>query len=161
MRKTTVLVLVLVFLANVMPARVFSSSLPPYPSNKRSARSDGSDERKAQRLFQLLKKENRALRWDPCLGRKALVRAKQLVSDGYFAHEDPATGKNPAWTLIRRCYECRWAGENLAKGLDTPENIHKALMASPSHRKNILDPRFDRAGIACYDYICVELFAGF
>ena len=84
----------------------------------------------------------------------------QLVHDGYFDHEDPRTGTNPVWQAIGDCYSCRWGGENLVKGMEDPENIHEALMESPTHRKNILDPRFNLLGVGCYDYICVELFAG-
>jgi uncharacterized protein YkwD len=43
------------------------------------------------------------------------------------------------------------AGENLARlmGLDpnVPERVEQALMASPTHRQNILDPTFNRIAI--------------
>jgi uncharacterized protein YkwD len=162
MRKIAAPVLLLLLIALLAPELARSSSpLPPYPSNKRSVRPDASERQKAQDLYQLTKRENRKLHWDPCLARKAFMRAKQLVTQGYFDHKDPRTGKNPAWELVSHCFPYRAAGENLAKGIDTPENIHKALMASSTHRKNIMDPRFERIGVACYDYVCVELFAGF
>jgi uncharacterized protein YkwD len=156
-----VLFLILVMLLAPILARPSFSS-PPYPSNKRSIRPDASERQKAQDIYQLTKRENRKLHWDPCLARKSFLRAKQLVIQGYFDHKDPRTGRNPAWEMVRHCYSCPVAaGENLVKGLNTPENIHNALMASSMHRKNIMDPRFERIGVGCYDYVCVELFAGF
>lgn len=38
-------------------------------------------------------------------------------------------------------------GENVACGDTHPEVVHRALMASPSHRANILNPAFDRIGV--------------
>jgi uncharacterized protein YkwD len=169
MRKIVLPVVLLITLVLLgVPMARSSSPLPPYPSSKRTVRPDADERQKALEIYQLTKKEHRNLHWDACLGRKAFLRAKQLVIRGYFEHKDPRTGENPAWEMVSHCFSCRSpgenlasAGENLVKGMDTPENIHKALMSSPTHRKNILDPRFERIGVGCYDYICVELFAGF
>jgi uncharacterized protein YkwD len=37
-------------------------------------------------------------------------------------------------------------GENVAHAMDA-RGAHRTLWASPSHRGNLLDPRFDRVGI--------------
>jgi uncharacterized protein YkwD len=130
-----------------------------------SAQPDASESERAKKLYELAKNENRALRWDSCLAGKAYVRARKMTSEHYFGHEDPKTGKNPVWNTVKQCIPDKSkrvpAGENLAKGIDTPANIHKALMKSPKHRKNIKDRRFNHLGVGCYDYICVELFAGY
>jgi uncharacterized protein YkwD len=142
-----------------------SRPLPIYPQAKVS-RQQPIDTNRAYKLYQLARSENPGLRWDSCLASKAILRARRMEKRGYFDHEDPRTGKNPAWELVSQCVPANKkrtrvpAGENLAKGIDTPENIHNALMESPTHRKNILDPRFNRIGVGCYDRICVELFAG-
>lgn len=161
MRKTAVSLLLLILSGTLLSSTVLSSTLPPPPSVKQPAPPDSGERQKARTLYILVRGVNRRLAWDGCLALKALIRAKQLVNKGYFDHEDPATGKNPAWAIVRQCFPCSCAGENLAMGMGTAENVHKALMDSPTHRKNILDPRFSRIGIACYDYVCVELFAGF
>ncbi len=140
--------------------------LPVYPQSK-PARPDVSASERARKLYELARKENRVLRWDSCLARKAVQRAKQLAAAHYFEHEDPKTGKNPVWKTIRTCIPAKSrrsnirAGENLTKGIDTPANIHRMLMESPTHRANILDRRFNHLGVGCYDAICVELFAGY
>ena len=141
--------------------------LTVFPQAKQSARPDASESERAKKLYELARNENRRLQLDSCLAMKAFIRAKRMVTERYFGHEDPKTGKNPVWKTVRQCIPDKSkrskvpAGENLAKGIDTPANIHKALMASPTHRKNIMDRRFNHVGVGCYDYICVELFAGF
>ena len=161
MKKVGFFVLALLFWAVLAPPATPGSKLPPPPSSKPPVRPDAVEERKAMDLYKLVHIENRRLFWDRCLAGKAFVRAKELVSKGYFQHRDPKTGNNPAWELVRRCYRYRSAGENLIKGMESPEIIHNALMNSPTHRKNILDSRFRRVGIGCYDYVCVQLFSGF
>ncbi len=141
--------------------------LPIFPQAKQATRSDASETDRAAKLYELARRENRGLRWDNCLGARARMRAKRMTAQRYFEHEDPKTGKNPVWKTVSQCIPAKRrgskvpAGENLTKGVDTPENIHKALMKSPTHRKNILDRRFNHMGVGCYDSICVELFAGY
>ncbi|MCI5064737.1 CAP domain-containing protein [bacterium] len=40
--------------------------------------------------------------------------------------------------------------QNLARGLSTPQALLRAWMRSPSHRKNLLDPKNRYIGIGCY-----------
>ena len=136
---------------------------PPVPaaSSRQAVRPFAEETAKAKRLCELARAENRRLRWDVCLSQRAFARARQIVDSGVFAHKDPKTGKNPAWGLVVRCYECRFAGENLSMGLAPAEEIHANFMASRTHRKNILDPHYERMGAGCFNTVCVELFAGF
>lgn len=163
MRKSVVSLLFLVLTAIFFGSAALSSTLPPPPSVKRSVRPDSEERQKAFDLYMFARKENRRLVWDRCLAGKAFLRAKELVTHGYFDHEDPATHTNPVWDrLLEGCYgNAVWAGENLVQGVDAAENVHKAFMNSPTHRENILNPRFSRIGVGCYDYVCVELFVGF
>jgi uncharacterized protein YkwD len=39
--------------------------------------------------------------------------------------------------------------------------MHQALMKSPSHRANLLNPEYEVVGIGCYGNLCVQLFAGY
>jgi hypothetical protein len=116
---------------------------------------------KAHDLFRLAHTENRRLEWDQCLAQKAFIRAKNLVASGAFAHKDPRTGKNPAWEMVVQCDRYRYAAENLAKGNESAEDIHQALMESPTHRANLISSRYRFLGVGCYDSVCVQLFAGF
>ncbi len=135
-----------------------ANSLPSSPIRK----SEQLPHEKARKLFEYARMENSNLRWNDCLARKALARAKTMVKDGNFDHKDPYTGRNPAWVLVASCFEPAYAGENLAKGeRQSAKAIHEALMESPTHRRNILSPKFELVGVGCHSYICVQLFAGF
>jgi len=160
------MVFVLIWTHSRPSAAQQSRPLPMFPQAAQSGPTC-SEEQRADRLYQLARAENPRLARDGCLATQAFMRAKRMSMGGYFDHEDPKTGRNPVWDAVKLCVHIRRAGarapagENLSKGVDTPENIHKALMASPTHRKNILDPRFNHIGVGCYGEICVELFAGF
>ncbi|MGO9372448.1 MAG: DUF3426 domain-containing protein [Syntrophobacteraceae bacterium] len=152
------------------PMAPLSSQSGKYPQGKQSTRTDASDSEVARKLYELANKENGTLQWNSCLATAALMRAKQLQTERYFDHEDPKTSQNPVWKSVTLCIPVDKkkskvpAGENMARGIDlsvTPSDIHKALMESSTHRQNIIDRRFNHVGVACYDRICVELFAGF
>jgi uncharacterized protein YkwD len=115
---------------------------------------------KARQLFLYARQVNKRLLWDSCLADRAVTRARDLVRSNHFGHKDPRTGENRAWDLIASCYSCRYGGENLIKGNSTPKEMHELLMDSPTHRKNITSPKFNRLGVGCYQDICVQLFAG-
>jgi uncharacterized protein YkwD len=140
----------------------------PKQSREESTNQQADAERiRAGYLYKLASKENQSLRWDGCLATQAFMRAKQLAAQNYFGHNDPKTGTNPVWNQVKLCVPTNFAqlhvlvGENLAKGVDTPENIHKAFMESASHRNTIYNQRFNRMGVGCSANICVELFAGY
>jgi uncharacterized protein YkwD len=139
----------------------YSRSLPPTPLADTRMTPSSLEAEKARELFRLACKENRRLEWDECLSRKAFMRAKAMVENGTFAHKDPKTGRNPAWAMVTQCHRVRYAGENLAKGRESAEVIHQALMRSPSHRANVISSKYRFLGIGCYEQVCVQLFAGF
>lgn len=139
---------------------VYSSSLPQYPIQKKREKPVTDDTGKARRLFELTRCENQQIRWSECLSEQAYYRARKMVIDKQFSHKDPVTGVNPAWNMMSSCGRWMRAAENLTKGYQEAEMLHNALMQSPSHRRNIVDPRYSHVGVGCYDYICVELFAG-
>jgi hypothetical protein len=143
------------------PFAGYSGTLPPYPLMTTRVQPSAREADKAEALFLLAHKENRRLVWDACLSRKAFKRAKAMVEQGYFAHQDPKTGRNPAWAMVTQCNRYRHASENLMQGYDAARICHRALMQSPTHRANVLSPEHQFLGVGCFDHICVELFAGF
>lgn len=88
---------------------------------------------------------------DAELADVALVRAQDLIENGYFDHYSPA-GENAFAELGVRGISYRLAGENLARNnypeAKTVMAAYDGLMGSPGHRANILEPRFSRAGVA-------------
>ena len=106
------------------------------------------------------------LKFNPVLNYSAKKKAEDLVKKHYFAHVSP-DGKKP-WDWINRDdYRYLLVGENLAMNFSTPESVHKALMLSPSHKKNILNERYRDIGLAVLDgqidgkdtTVLVELFS--
>jgi hypothetical protein len=161
LKPLTILALLLALLPAVSSTGADPNPLPPYPLVKNRGDAGPVMVEKALKLYDCARRENSRLRWDECLADRALRRAKDMVKRNYFSHQPPNSDTNPAWNLVASCHKFRYAGENLAKGDRAAETLHQALMKSPGHRKNILDPRFQLLGVGCYGNICVELFSGF
>jgi uncharacterized protein YkwD len=87
-----------------------------------------------------------ALTVSPALVKAAQAKADDMATAGYFAHRSPS-GKTVATFLGLAGYRYRVAGENLAQGFTEAQVLTTALMASPGHRANILDPDFQETGI--------------
>jgi hypothetical protein len=88
-----------------------------------------------------------ALKEDVFLSASAMEKAKDMIDLGYFSHQSP-NGFWP-WDWIDRAkYPYLYVGENLAMNFTTAESANNALMASPSHKKNILNERYRNVGIA-------------
>jgi uncharacterized protein YkwD len=92
-----------------------------------------------------------ALRRDASLDAVASARAEDVLDGGYFAHFGPA-GQSAFTELAARGISYGLAGENLARnnytGEQTLEVAFVGLMASPTHRANILEARFATVGTA-------------
>jgi uncharacterized protein YkwD len=88
---------------------------------------------------------------DPVLTTIARTRSQQMASEGYFGHVDPR-GRRPYVDLLaEHGITYQLAGENLAlNNYAAAEAAGRALislMASASHRENILEARFIRVGV--------------
>ena len=78
--------------------------------------------------------------------RVARYKTEDMKSNNYFSHDSPVYGSFfDMLENFRIPYKS--AGENIAKGLSTPQKVVDAWMASPSHRKNILSKSFSQAGV--------------
>jgi len=95
----------------------------------------------------------RPLRVSPSLASSARSHSLQMEADGYFAH-DSANG-TAFWQRIRTFYPdgsfAYWSvGENLlwsAPNVDAKKALDMWI-ASPEHRKNLLDPRWQEIGVS-------------
>jgi uncharacterized protein YkwD len=81
---------------------------------------------------------------DPRLQAVAGEHAEHMQRSGRLSHDAGAGG--PLERLARAGLDGIPAGENVAHAPDALR-AHRALWSSPSHRGNILDPRFDSVGI--------------
>jgi uncharacterized protein YkwD len=79
------------------------------------------------------------------LDQAALAKAQDMLLNQYFAHISPAGMGLDHWlTLVD--YKYAVAGENLAMGFATPEEVVAAWKASPTHYSNMIDPDFTQIG---------------
>ena len=82
---------------------------------------------------------------DPALDAVAQRYGDQMAREHFFAHVSP-TGQNLASRLGEAGYAYERAGENLGLA-PGPLSAHFGIEHSPGHRKNLMDPAFERLGI--------------
>lgn len=90
-----------------------------------------------------------ALQADTKLSGVAQKKSEDMRQNGYFSHTSPTYG-SPFDMMRDNGISYKAAGENIAQGQPTPQEVVKAWMDSPGHRKNILSPDFTHIGIG-YD----------
>lgn len=97
-------------------------------------------ERKKIGIVELLK--------DPQLSKAAEVKLQDMFQKQYFQHVSPS-GDSVSDVVRKAGYEYIVVGENLALGVFAGDaQVVAAWMASPGHKKNILDPRYQEIGLA-------------
>lgn len=77
----------------------------------------------------------------------AEIRAEEIVTS--FSHTRP-NGSNFATALTESGVNFKTAGENIAWGQKTPQEVMNAWMNSQGHRANILNTAFTEIGIGVY-----------
>lgn len=84
------------------------------------------------------------------LDNAAQLKAADMVSNQYFAHNSP-TGVTPWHWFKEAGYTFLYAGENLAINFVDAQAVRDAWLASPKHRENLLDIKFEEIGMATMD----------
>lgn len=84
------------------------------------------------------------LRDDATLTRMARAQAERMARAGSLAHD--AGDGTPDERLEREGVSARYVGENVAHA-SSLRGAHRVLWASPSHRQNLLSPRFESVGV--------------
>ena len=80
------------------------------------------------------------------LSRVARKKCQDMINKNYFAHESPTYG-SPFKMMESEGIKFSAAGENIAKGQPSPQNVMAAWMNSPGHRSNILSPVYTELGV--------------
>ena len=81
------------------------------------------------------------------LERAAQMKADDMASKGYFAHNSPE-GKTPWYWFEQAGYNYEYAGENLAVNFNDSDEVHTAWVKSRGHFLNIINPRYTEIGVA-------------
>lgn len=80
------------------------------------------------------------------LSGAAQAKGNDMIVKDYWAHVAP-DGTQP-WSFITNAgYKYRYAGENLARDFNNANSAVEAWMNSPTHRENILNPKYKEIGI--------------
>jgi len=90
------------------------------------------------------------LKESPKLTEIAKIRSKEITV--LFGHIRP-TGEK--WESLGSGFR----GENLSRGYGSEREVMAALMNSPAHRENILEPRFEEIGVSCEERFCAFWFS--
>jgi len=84
------------------------------------------------------------------LNNAAYAKGADMINKDYWAHVAP-DGTQP-WAFFNSVgYKYRYAGENLARDFSNANDAVTAWMNSPTHRDNILNPKYKEIGIGIID----------
>ena len=86
-------------------------------------------------------------------------KAMDMINSNYFSHTSPNYG-SPFDMLKSFGVSYRTAGENIAKGQKSPQEVMNAWMNSSGHRANILNGSYTSIGVGYYNGAWVQLFVG-
>jgi uncharacterized YkwD family protein len=87
-----------------------------------------------------------ALKFNAELSKVATTKSQDMIDKAYFAHNSPTYG-SPFDMMKKFGITYKTAGENIAMGQKTPQEVMTAWMNSEGHRKNILNSSFTEIGI--------------
>ncbi len=88
-----------------------------------------------------------ALELNPTLSQAAQSKGAHMLANDYWAHVAP-DGTEPWKFFTDVGYKYRFAGENLARDFSNPGSAVEAWMASPTHKENMLSPKYKEMGVA-------------
>jgi len=83
--------------------------------------------------------------YDPLM-KVAHAKSQDMATNNYFSHTSPTYG-SPFDQIKAAGITYRAAGENIAQGQRTPEEVVQAWMNSEGHRANILNANFTHIGV--------------
>jgi uncharacterized YkwD family protein len=87
-----------------------------------------------------------ALKLDVELSKVARDKSKDMQTKNYFSHTSPTYG-SPFDMMKAYGVSYKSAGENIAMGQRSPEEVVQAWMNSQGHRENIMNPNFTHIGV--------------
>ncbi len=99
------------------------------------------------------------LQVDLALSKVAREKSRDMAVNHYFSHNSPTYG-SPFEMMKKFGISYTAAGENIAKGQRTPQEVVNAWMNSEGHRANILNKNFTHIGVGFEEngYIWTQQF---
>lgn len=105
-----------------------------------------------EEVLKLTNQERQNAGLSPCAGndanlnRSAKAKSEDMATQNYFSHESPTYG-DPFAMMRNFGVQYQSAGENIAKGQPTPQEVVTAWMNSPGHRANIMNGSYTHLGV--------------
>ena len=131
---------------------------PPSKSVEEEKRQETNTEQQSigvsafeQKVVQLTNEERAKqglapLQLDTNLSKVAREKSKDMQTQNYFSHTSPTYG-SPFEMMNQFGISYKSAGENIAMGQRSPEEVVNAWMNSPGHRANIMNASFTHIGV--------------
>ncbi len=96
---------------------------------------------------------------DASLNKVAQAKAADMSKNNYFDHTSPTYG-SPFDMMKQFGVSSMTAGENIAMGQRTAEEVMNQWMNSEGHRQNIMNPSFTKIGVGFVNGYWVQEFIG-
>ncbi|MDQ0246763.1 putative YkwD family protein [Bacillus fengqiuensis] len=121
------------------------------PSPPKQTPSTFAGDAMVQQVVQLTNEQRRKngvpdLQADTTLTNMAQEKAQDMLENNYFSHTSPTYG-SPFDMMKTFGISYRTAGENIAKGQQSAQQVVNDWMNSPGHRANILNGSFTHIGV--------------
>ncbi|WP_019505213.1 CAP domain-containing protein [Pleurocapsa sp. PCC 7319] len=104
-----------------------------------------------EEVFKIVNSERGRVGLSPLRLHSQLTAAAQAHSDDMARHNFlshiGSDGSSPFDRITQYGYNFRWAGENIASGYSSPQDVMQGWMNSSGHRANILNRNFRDIGI--------------
>ncbi|MGG0937078.1 CAP domain-containing protein [Brevibacillus centrosporus] len=96
---------------------------------------------------------------DASLNKVAKAKAADMSNNNYFDHTNPTYG-SPFDMMKQFGVSYMTAGENIAMGQRTADEVMNQWMNSEGHRQNIMNPSFTKIGVSFVNGYWVQEFIG-
>ncbi len=129
---------------------------PPEPVNKETNGNQETEKinniaAKERKVVDLVNQERQKIGLEPYqhnqkLSQVARTKSEDMRENNYFSHQSPQYG-SPFAMMKQFDIDYQTAGENIAKGQRTPQEVVTSWMNSSGHRRNILSQEFTEIGV--------------
>lgn len=148
----------------VEPQKTVSPEQSANPQQSANPEVSADSSQFVQQVLDLVNKERTNAGLSPLslnseLSKMAMAKAKDMSDNNYFDHQSPTYG-SPFDMMKAFDITYNTAGENIAKGQTSAEEVMNQWMNSAGHRANILNSSFTEIGIATYNSEWVQEFIG-
>lgn len=165
-RVTTYLIVLGVVFVGILVFTVTRNTVAePAPSSVPTVSKYDEGPPDASEIFELVNAERAAvkiapLKIDERLNKSAQIKANDMLTRGYYSHEDPQGKSGASYVFEQAPDVCMFAAENLIKGdtLFTSRQSIDSWKSSPAHYSAMIDGKYTLTGFGIAGNIVVQHF---